>query len=70
MQLIQIPTPIAQIKIPVAKTMEIGTITVHGASQFANLFSGALTLKVGDGSIVAKGKQITRGEVMSRFYYS
>jgi hypothetical protein len=42
-----------QIKIPVSLEMNVGTIAVPGVQEFASLFSGALTLKIGNGSEVA-----------------
>lgn len=52
-----------QIRIPVAATMNIGTVIVPGMQAYASLFSGALTLKIGDGSkVTTMGKDNRFGE--------
>jgi len=62
MQFTQIPTPIAQIKISVAKPMDFGTIIVHGINKFASLFTDALILKVGDNPTMDRKKNQGKGE--------
>gem|GEM_PF-3706532 len=46
---------VGQIKLPIGK-LEANRITIPGQASFANLFAGALSLSIGDGTKYAMTK--------------